>query len=40
MTPCFDWSLDLVLKGSTTKIENKQVPGTVRYVVFDVRVDL
>ena len=25
---------DLVLKGSTTKIENKQVPGKVRYVVF------
>ena len=25
--PCFDWSLDLVLEGSTTKIEDKQVPG-------------
>ena len=27
--PCFDWSLGLLLEGSTTKIEDKQVPGHI-----------
>ena len=25
--PCFDWKFDLVLERSTTKIEDKRVPG-------------
>ena len=29
--PCFYWNFGLVLKGSTTKIEDKQVPGIYIY---------
>ena len=42
--PYFEWSLGLLLEGSTTKIEDKQVPGIYLYIyiygIFDCTTQL